>query len=51
LDDADVRALARTDPQGFVEGRPGLFIIDELQRAPELLLTIKSSINHDRAAS
>ena len=45
LDDADVRALARTDPQGFVEGRPGLFVIDEIQRAPELLLAIKASVD------
>lgn len=45
LDDADVRTLARTDPQGFVEGRPGLFVIDEIQRAPELLLAIKASVD------
>lgn len=45
LDDADVRALARTDPQGFIEGRPGLFVIDEIQRAPALLLAIKSSVD------
>ena len=30
LDDADIRALAAADPQGFVEGRPGLFVIDEI---------------------
>lgn len=45
LDDADVRALATTDPQGFVDGRPGLFAIDEIQRAPELLLAIKASVD------
>ncbi|MGH3922096.1 MAG: ATP-binding protein, partial [Pseudonocardiaceae bacterium] len=47
LDDADVRALATADPQGFVEGRPGLFVIDEIQRAPELLLAIKSSVDRE----
>ncbi|MGH3928128.1 MAG: ATP-binding protein, partial [Pseudonocardiaceae bacterium] len=45
LDDADVRAVATTDPQGFVEGRPGLFVIDEIQRAPDLLLAIKASVD------
>ncbi|MGH3771146.1 MAG: ATP-binding protein [Pseudonocardiaceae bacterium] len=45
LDDADVRTLARSDPQGFVEGRPGLFVIDEIQRAPELLLAIKATVD------
>jgi len=45
LDDAEVRALAVADPQGFVEGRPGLFVIDEIQRAPELLLAIKASVD------
>lgn len=47
LDDADVRALAKTDPQGFVEGRPGLFVIDEIQRAPELLLAIKATVDRE----
>jgi hypothetical protein len=31
LDDADVHALAKIDPQGVVEGRAGLFVIDEIQ--------------------
>ncbi|MGH3801634.1 MAG: ATP-binding protein [Pseudonocardiaceae bacterium] len=50
LDDADVRALATADPQGFVEGRPGLFVIDEIQRAPDLLLAIKSSVDRQPRA-
>ncbi|MGH3831090.1 MAG: ATP-binding protein [Pseudonocardiaceae bacterium] len=45
LDDADVRTLARGDPRGFVEGRPGLFVIDEIRRAPELLLAIKVTVD------
>jgi predicted AAA+ superfamily ATPase len=45
LDDADVRTLARDDPREFVEGRPGLFVIDEIQRAPEILLAIKATVD------
>lgn len=48
LDDGDVRALALDDPAAFVEGRPGLFAIDEIQRAPDLMLAIKSSVDRDR---
>lgn len=48
LDDADVRALARADPVAFVEGRPGLFAIDEIQRVPDLMLAIKSSVDRDQ---
>ncbi|MGH3873110.1 MAG: ATP-binding protein [Pseudonocardiaceae bacterium] len=48
LDDADVRALATGDPHGFIEGRPGLFVIDEIQRAPDLLLAIKSSVDRQQ---
>lgn len=44
-----MRTLATTDPQGFVEGRPGLFVIDEIQRAPELLLAIKASVDRHPA--
>lgn len=47
LDDAEVRALAIDDPTGFVEGRPGLFAIDEVARVPDLLLAIKSSVDRD----
>jgi uncharacterized protein len=46
LDDADVRAAATSDPAGFI--RPlGRAIIDEIQRAPELLLAIKRSVDED----
>ena len=48
LDDAEVRALARDDPAGFVEGRPGLLAIDEIQRVPDLMLAIKSSVDRDQ---
>lgn len=48
LDDREVRAAASADPAGFVEGRPGLLAIDEVQRVPELLLAIKSTVDRDR---
>lgn len=48
LDDAEMRTLARDDPAGFVEGRPGLLAIDEIQRVPDLMLAIKSSVDRDQ---
>lgn len=47
LDDATSLAAARADPQGFVRGTDRA-IIDEVQRAPELLLAIKWAIDQDR---
>jgi uncharacterized protein len=49
LDDADTLAAARSDPTAFVAAadvRP--LVIDEIQRAPELLLAIKASVDRDR---
>jgi predicted AAA+ superfamily ATPase len=37
---------ALTDPVGFVDS-PELLVIDEIQRAPELLLAIKASVDED----
>jgi predicted AAA+ superfamily ATPase len=49
LDDDDVRAAALDEPRAFVEqAGDGTMIIDELQRAPELLLAIKASIDRNR---
>lgn len=48
LDDAATLDAARTDPVGFVAGRTGLLGIDEVQRAPELLLAVKSQVDRDR---
>jgi uncharacterized protein len=49
LDDAAVLGAARADPAAFVE-RLGerTAIIDEAQRAPELFLSIKASVDRDR---
>ncbi len=48
LDDLRTLDAAREDPVGFVESAGGPLIIDEIQRAPELLLPIKASIDADR---
>lgn len=47
LDDPTRLAAARSDPQGFVRGLDRA-VIDEIQRAPELLLALKLSIDGDR---
>jgi len=48
LDDATTLAAARHDPTGFLAGLDGPVIIDEVQRAPELFLAIKSSVDRHR---
>lgn len=47
LDDEPVRALALADPVGFVAACGTCTVIDEVQRAPELLLAIKSRVDRD----
>jgi predicted AAA+ superfamily ATPase len=49
LDDADSRRHAIADPEGFlsdVGGTPA--VIDEIQRAPDILLAVKAAIDRDR---
>ncbi len=48
LDDAVTLAAATADPTGFVAGGAGLRVIDEVQRAPDLLLAIKAAVDRDR---
>ncbi|WP_293909665.1 ATP-binding protein [Deinococcus sp.] len=48
LDDLTTLAAARSDPVGFVQRLPDGALIDEVQRVPELLLSIKASIDRDR---
>lgn len=48
LDDPATLAAARTDPTGFVRGLQSA-VIDEVQRAPDLLLAIKESVDKDHA--
>jgi hypothetical protein len=47
LDDATTLEVARLDPVGLV-GKLDRAIIDEVQRAPQLLLALKHSIDEDR---
>jgi uncharacterized protein len=46
LDNALARQAALADPTGFVDF-PDLLVIDEIQRAPELLLAIKEQVDAD----
>ncbi len=47
LDDDTVLESVRNDPSGFVRGLD-MAIVDEVQRAPELLRAIKKSVDADR---
>lgn len=46
LDDPTALAIARSDPVGFIQGVDRM-VIDEVQRAPDLLLAIKRSVDED----
>lgn len=49
LDDPETLNAAIGDPRGFLAAaNPGTLVIDEAQRAPELLLPLKASIDADR---
>jgi predicted AAA+ superfamily ATPase len=47
LDDRGTRETALADPEGFVAGLSGPVFIDEIQRAPDLLLAIKVAVDRD----
>jgi len=49
LDDATTRAGALSDPTAFIRGITRA-VIDEVQRAPDLLLAIKASVDADPTA-
>jgi uncharacterized protein len=44
LDNPGTLAAANADPSGFVD-QPNLMVIDEIQRAPDLLLAIKEQVD------
>lgn len=49
LDDPTARTFALADPIRFLQQNPsGLLVIDEAQRAPELVLAMKSLVDADR---
>lgn len=47
LDDVNLLDIARNDPIGLIRNA-NFLAIDEIQRAPELLLAIKKSVDEDR---
>lgn len=47
LDDANTRRGASDDPQGFTAGLGERAFIDELQRVPELVFTLKMAVDQD----
>ncbi len=47
LDDTPTRRAALEDPAGFLAGLAGPVLIDEIQRAPDLLLEIKKAVDRD----
>jgi uncharacterized protein len=48
LDDANLLAAAIKDPGGFINQFPENITLDEIQRAPELLLAIKRAVDERR---
>lgn len=48
LDDPTVLAAANDDPVGFLRGMDRA-VIDEIQRAPDLLLAIKTEVDRDKS--
>ncbi|MBI2211188.1 MAG: AAA family ATPase [Deltaproteobacteria bacterium] len=48
LDNRTVLDAALTDPEGFLAANPVPLIIDEIQRAPDLLRAIKRRVDRDR---
>lgn len=49
LDIRATREAALADPEGFIAGLDGPVFIDEVQRAPDLLLAIKDAVDRDLA--
>jgi len=49
LDDQATREAAVEDPAGFVADLPGPAFIDEIHRAPDLLLELKKAVDADAA--
>ncbi len=48
LDDENILSIARNDPIGLLRQQSRPIIIDEVQRAPELIRTIKLLVDEDR---
>lgn len=48
FDDSSLLSIAKQDPSGFIQGLAEYVILDEVQRAPELLPAIKASVDSNR---
>ena len=48
LDDRSILDAALSDPDGFIRGNPPPMVIDEVQRAPDLMRAVKLSVDRDR---
>jgi uncharacterized protein len=48
LDEEVTLSRALADPEGLAGGAPGLLVIDEIQRAPDLMRAVKLSVDRDR---
>ena len=48
LDDINIYEMAKNDPKGFIENLQKPVIIDEAQRLPQLMITIKEYIDKER---
>ncbi len=48
FDDRTLREAANADPKGFLAARPRPILIDEIQRAPDILFEIKTIVDQDR---
>ena len=50
LDDPGLLKVALDDPLGFVKNSSGTMIIDEVQKAPDLIPSIKMAVDEDKRA-
>lgn len=48
FDDAATLDFAQEDPVGFVDGLPERVILDEVQRAPRMFMSLKASVDMNR---
>ena len=48
LDDQAILTAAKNDPDGFIRSLPEFVTLDEIQRAPELLIAIKAEVDRNR---
>ncbi len=48
LDDQVILIAAKNDPDGFIRSLPEFVTLDEVQRAPELLIAIKAEVDRNR---